>query len=153
MKTSRFVLVIVATLIAISVSVLWSESSEAEPPSSFVVFIPVCYDNQNGATRFVAPWGVEQASIPNCTPPAPWVVPGQTYDPTLCNTGGSFDCTKNEFYTQVPLLNGPPGPPGPQGPQGPVGAPGPVGPQGPQGVQGPVGPQGPPGPPGPPGPT
>ena len=63
--------------------------------------ISACYDDVNGAVRFVKPWGVAGASVANCTPPAQWQVPGVAYDPTFCNAGGQFDCRKNELYTQL----------------------------------------------------
>lgn len=71
------------------------------PPYARGGIIPACYDDVNGAARFVKPWGVAGASVPNCTPPSQWQESGTAYDPTMCNAGGQFDCRKNELYTQL----------------------------------------------------
>ena len=75
------------------------------PPASFSTYVPACYDNTNGAVRFVKPWGVKGVVDPNCLPPQDWQLQGQTYDSTACNVGGSFDCRTNEFYTELGLAH------------------------------------------------
>ncbi len=74
--------------------------ARTNPPPSYVAFIPVCYNSVNGNVRFVKPWGVAGASVPNCTPPSPWATNGP-YDPTACNSGGSFDCRTKEYYLEL----------------------------------------------------
>ena len=121
-----------------------SPVSATAPPATF----PVCYNTSNGSPRVVDPFYVTNASIPNCTPPPQWLEPGVTYDPTLCNAGGSFGCHSNENFVQV-ALNGAVGPAGPIGPTGVMGPMGPQGPAGATGAQGTPGAQGAPGPQGP----
>jgi hypothetical protein len=103
----RFLILVLATAVLVSVAVLVPQTRVAaqntNPPPSFVDFVPLCYDQVNGAARVVKPWGVKGASIPNCTPPAAWQISGTSYDPTMCNTGGSFDCRTSEFYIQLAL--------------------------------------------------
>jgi hypothetical protein len=136
------------------------------PPSVFATgVIPLCYGRANGDPRLVRPWNVASQSAPTCRPPAPWNefdVPAGGWAAVACTTGGSFDCRRDEYYTQLDTSvvgatgpagpQGPPGVPGPQGvtgatgaagPQGPAGAAGPQGPQGSQGAQGATGPTGP----------
>jgi hypothetical protein len=124
------------------------------PPPSFTAFVPTCFRNSTGVERVVAPWNVSGTNDPACTPPSQWQIPGTQYDPTLCNTGGSFDCRQDEFYTESSQgASGPTGPTGPTGPQGNTGAIGPTGPQGAVGPQGPAGATGPTGAQGPTGST
>jgi len=128
--------------------------SAERPPSTFTNgVIPICYARSNGEPRLVRPWNVATLSTPSCRPPAPWDgfdVPAGGWAAAACTTGGSFDCRRDEFYTQLPTtVVGPTGPAGPQGAPGlpgPQGVPGPQGLPGPQGAQGVAGPQGPAGP-------
>ncbi len=71
-----------------------------DPPATYVEFIPIAYDASSGKMRFLRPWGVAGQSIPDCTPPAVWQVPGASYAPTACNTGGVFDALTSEVYTE-----------------------------------------------------
>jgi hypothetical protein len=75
--------------------------SSTNPPPNYIGFVPLAYDASTGAMRFVRPWGVVGASIPNCTPPPAWQITGVTYDPTLCNSGGSFDAKTSDMYTEL----------------------------------------------------
>jgi hypothetical protein len=77
-----------------------SARADTFPPPGYVEFIPICYHSTNGNARFVKPWGVAGASIPNCTPPAPWNF-NPPYSPMACTSGGLFDCTNREFYTEI----------------------------------------------------
>jgi hypothetical protein len=97
------VLVGLSVLVGLAVTAV-AAGAATNPPSSYagLGFIPAAYNSSTGAVRFVKPWGVAGASIPNCTPPATWQIAGVSYDPTLCNTGGSFDAKNNELYTEIP---------------------------------------------------
>jgi hypothetical protein len=75
-------------------------AQSTNPPPGYTVYIPVCYDDTNGAARFVKTWGASQGD-PNCTPPSPWAIINGSYDGVACTSGGSFDCRKNEFYTEI----------------------------------------------------
>lgn len=97
MRTWLIGLAVVSTL-----GVAMPAMAATNPPPSYTSFTPVVYGSTNGAVRLVKPWGVAGASIPNCTPPPQWQVSGVTYDPTPCNTGGSFDAKSGEFYTELP---------------------------------------------------
>jgi hypothetical protein len=113
-------------------------SSSPRPPSFFDSIVPICYRKDDGRVRLVRPWNVRGPSVPKCQPPEPWDkfnIPEGGWAPVACTTGGSFDCDRDEHYTQL-QTNGPPGPQGPAGPQGATGPAGPQGEQGPQGVDG-----------------
>jgi hypothetical protein len=73
-------------------------------------------------------------------------VPAGGWADIACTAGGSFDCQRDEYYTELQTSvvgpAGPQGPPGPAGPQGGEGVPGPVGPAGATGAPGPTGPRG-----------
>ena len=125
-----------------------SENTWASPPNVFVSgFIPVCYARMDGEARFVRPWSVINRSAAQCRPPAPWDtfnIPASGWPNVACTTGGSFDCHRDEYYTQLQMTGppGPQGPPGPAGPQGVKGEPGAAGPAGPKGATGEAGPRG-----------
>jgi collagen triple helix repeat protein len=127
-------------------------SDGQRPPSGFTSIVPVCYSRDDGKPRLVRLWSVARdPSVLNCQPPSPWdknVPPGGV----ACTAGGSFDCDRDESYTQINMV-GPQGPQGPQGLQGPHGPQGAIGPIGPQGIQGPTGQTGEMGPAGPTGPA
>ena len=110
-----------------------TSTAATRPPSGFTTDVPICYNATNGDVRFVTPWGTRQGD-PICTPPSPWATLGP-YDGVACTSGGSFDCRRNERYTQI-------NPAGVVGPTGLTGPQGPAGPQGIAGVQGTAGPQG-----------
>src|SRR2546425_454137 len=148
----HFVVTNTALFLTATAIVMSGAPTTAEPPKSVKSslattaapeVLPVCFNNGwFGVLRVTEPFGVANASIPNCTPPAPWQMPGTTYDPTSCNTGGSFSCKPGEIFAQIDLH-------GFAGPTGPTGSTGPTGPMGPQGFPGVVGPKGDPGPMGP----
>jgi hypothetical protein len=86
----------------------YTELSAGFSSDATTAYVNVAYSSSTGSARVVAPWGVSGASDPNCLPPAPWQIPGVSYDTTLCNTGGSFATKKSEYYTEVQsLLHGP----------------------------------------------
>jgi hypothetical protein len=149
-----------------------SQGGGPRPPSAFASgVLPICYGRANGEPRLVRPWNVANLTTPTCEPPAPWNefdVPAADWAADKCTIGGSFDCRRDEFYTQIDTSvagpagpagkQGPPGIAGPQGPGGGAGQTGAIGPTGSSGPQGPIGPrgangtQGPEGPAGPLGP-
>src|SRR5260370_22351027 len=107
MKKTRWIVFAVVVAALLSVGLPQSPTSTAlaqssNPPSSYTTYIPVCYDNVNGAVRFFSPWAVKQGD-PNCTPPDPWAIYGP-YDGVACVSGGRFDCRNNEFYLQIALV-------------------------------------------------
>jgi hypothetical protein len=124
-----------------------AESGQPNPsgvvPRAFSAgYIPVCYARMDGEPRFVRPWSVANRSTAECRPPSPWDtfnIPAGSL-PTVavpCTTGGSFECHRDEYYTQLQTtVIGPPGP------QGPPGIPGPRGVKGDPGASGPAGPTG-----------
>ena len=118
-------------------------STSVRLPSSYPTLVPVCYGKNDGKTRLVRPWNVNNQSTPTCRPPVPWDQSGEPtggWSSRACTTGGSFDCDSDEFYTQLEdNVVGPPGPQGPAGPGGPAGPQGPIGPIGPTGQTGPQG--------------
>jgi hypothetical protein len=121
--------------------------SATQPPGAFDAgFVPVCYDHADGEARLVRPWSVANRPGLACRPPSPWdkvSVPAGGFPNLACSAGGSFECRRDELYTEIltPIV-GPQGPAGPQGIPGPTGATGPQGPQGPKGDAGDTGPQG-----------
>ncbi len=116
-----------------------TSTAATRPPSGFTTDVPVCYNATNGDVRFVTPWGTRQGD-PICTPPSPWATLGP-YDGVACTSGGSFDCRRNERYTQINAAGvvGPTGLTGPQGPAGPQGIAGFQGTAGPRGQTGATG--------------
>ena len=122
-----------------------TSTAATRPPPGFTTDVPICYNATNGDVRFVTPWGTRQGD-PICTPPSPWATLGP-YDGVACTSGGSFDCRRNERYTQINAAGvvgptGLTGPQGPAGPQGIAGFQGTAGPQGQTGAQGLIGLQG-----------
>ena len=115
-------------------------STSVRLPSSYPTLVPVCYGKNDGKTRLVRPWNVNDQSTPTCRPPVPWDQSGEPtggWSSRACTIGGSFDCDSDEFYTQLEdNVVGPPGPQGPAGPGGPAGPQGPIGPIGPTGQTG-----------------
>jgi hypothetical protein len=93
---------VAATGVALPVMAALPAIAATNPPPGYTSYTPVVYGSTNGTVHLVKPWGVAGASIPNCTPPSPWALAGVTYDPTPCNTGGSFDAKSGEFYTELP---------------------------------------------------
>ena len=126
------------------------QGSNSRPPAVFTSgIIPICYGRVDGEPRLVRPWNVADRSVSSCRPPAPWDgfnVPDGGWAAVKCTTGGSFECRKDEYYTEIDMsVPGPTGPAGPQGPlgiAGPQGLPGVQGPKGETGSQGSTGPQG-----------
>jgi hypothetical protein len=129
-----------------------SQGAGSRPPSAFTSgIIPICYGRANGEPRLVRPWNVANLLTPTCQPPAPWNA-GGGWAAAACTVGGSFDCRRDEYYTELDTsvvgpagpagAQGAPGIAGPQGPRGLAGQSGATGPQGPAGPQGPIGPGG-----------
>jgi collagen triple helix repeat protein len=123
-----------------------SSSDSRRLPTVLNSIVPVCYSRDDGEVRLVRLWNIKDQSAPNCQPPAPWDqfnVPPGGWANVMCTTGGSFDCDRDEYYTELQTNvvgpTGPQGAVGPAGPRGPQGAVGPMGPQGPQGAVGPAG--------------
>lgn len=133
-----------------------SQGGGSRPPSAFTTgIIPICYARANGEPRLVRPWNVANRSIPTCRPPDPWDevgVPAGGWASARCTTGGSFDCERDEYYTELDTdvvgktgpagAQGVPGIAGPQGPRGLTGLTGATGLKGSTGPQGPIGPSG-----------
>jgi hypothetical protein len=117
------------------------------PPNVFPSgFIPVCYARMDGEARLVRPWNVINRATAACRPPAPWDtfnIPAGGWTNVACTTGGSFDCRRDEYYTELETtVVGPPGPPGPPGIPGPQGIKGDPGATGAMGAKGDTGPRG-----------
>src|SRR5215213_133536 len=73
-------LVLAAPLITSSTLVFAAEGGKdrdeqrtlSRPPGSFTTLVPVCYRKDDGRTRLVRPWNVDDLSTPTCRPPVPW---------------------------------------------------------------------------------
>src|SRR5258706_5020409 len=78
---------------------------QVRPPSAFTSgFIPVCYNRRDGEARLVRSWNVANRPIADCRPPSPWDafnVPPGCWANAACSTGGSFDCRRDEYYTEL----------------------------------------------------
>jgi hypothetical protein len=124
--------------------------SSTVPRSFSSGYISVCYARMDGDARLVRPWSVPNRATADCRPPSPWDtlnVPGSWPPGAItCTAGGSFDCRRDEYYTQLKTTvigpQGVQGPPGIAGPQGVRGEPGATGPAGPTGATGEAGPRG-----------